>query len=78
MAAEISRYRDATQSASWTLTWTWVAWALLLPVLVWSNRAASTFAPVREPSIDPIDHQIKTDAERERYFEDIARRLDSR
>jgi hypothetical protein len=75
---QIRRYGDATQSASRTLTLTWAAWALLLPVLAWSDRAARTFATVRPAPIKPIDHQIATDTDRERYFEDIARRIDSR
>ena len=75
---QIRRYGDATQSANRTLMVTWAAWALLLPVLALSDRAERTFATVRPAPIEPIDHQRATEADRERYFEDIARRIDSR
>ena len=66
---------DATQSANRTLSWTWVAWALLLPMLVWSNRAAGTFAARRRAPLAPLDHHAVTEAEREDYFEKVARRI---
>jgi hypothetical protein len=74
---QIRRYADATQSANRTLSWTWVAWALLLPMLVWSNRAAGTFAARRQAPLAPLDHHAVTEAEREDYFEKVARRIDS-
>jgi hypothetical protein len=83
---ELQRYRAVTRGASQALTAAWVLLAAWAPLLLFNDRARTTFAPVDAPNaearlgalphIDPAQVSAMTDRARAQAYVDAAKHVD--